>query len=207
MTPSTLEPHLIIERPRSGWPAQNASSSTSIADRAPAFFDLPVTELCQLVAPADQEPRLTHPDEILSNARAIFEPLSSTRSQARLAVLALTEEPLRVNGQPAPRVTMLKERDVVQLGANLVLHVAIFHRPNFGAPEPQAIGRQCPVCGLPFDATSRCLRCQCGTHLHCEEGFAGALECARMLRSGCPSCHRALVLTPGFSSFPEVSDE
>ena len=111
-----------------------------------------------------------------------------------------------VNGRPAQRLAALRERDVVQLPGNLVLHVAIFHRPNLAPAEPPDAGRECLLCRLPV-GNSRCYRCACGAYLHAEHGHPDALQCASLVRSGCLACGRAVVLTAGFAWLPEVADE
>jgi len=71
------------------------------------------------------------------------------------------------------------------------------------------IGKECPVCRVPFTAASRCCICACGSVMHCEDtGNDDSLQCAQLrVRSGCPACQRAVVLEPGYSYLPEGIDE
>jgi hypothetical protein len=75
---------------------------------------------------------------------------------------------VRVNGQPAPAITMLRLADQIELGDGTVLHVSIHHRPLLGPPPARLIGKSCPVCLVPFESTTRvyvCPYCESAMHL------------------------------------------
>jgi hypothetical protein len=115
---------------------------------------------------------------------------------------------VRVNGLPAPRFSLLKEQDTLQLDGDYVLHVTIFRRPVIGPPPASWFGKECPVCNVPFKSSSRCYVCFCGGVVHYEISGENPLECAQMrARSGCPACNRPVVLEPGYSYLPDGINE
>jgi hypothetical protein len=110
---------------------------------------------------------------------------------------------LTLNGERAPLVAVLKERDQFQLGHAFNFHVAVLHQPRIGPPPAEVIGKPCPVCLVAFAAEARCYVCPCGRvlHLEGEPHEENKLQCARV-HTECPGCHRPIVLTEGFSGLP-----
>jgi len=126
------------------------------------------------------------------------------RRQPRLLLVTASAGLVHVNGLPAPRFSLLKERDTLRLDGDVLLHVTVYNRPVIGPVQAALIGKECPVCRVPFTATSRCYICACGAAMHCEDSGDDCLQCAQLrVRSGCPVCGRPVVLEPGYSYLPE----
>lgn len=120
-----------------------------------------------------------------------FEPLPQRPSGSRLLALTASDA-LRLNGQPAPQLVVLKANDFVQWGADVAFHVDVVRRSVIGYPPPEWIGRPCPVCRVAFGSTDRTLACTCGALVHCEER-EDKLQCAQ-LRRACPACQKPFTL-------------
>lgn len=112
---------------------------------------------------------------------------------------------IRVNGLPAPALTLLRLRDEVRIGERAALHLTAWRSPRLGpAPEEQA-GDKCPVCRSKL-GKSRAYQCPCGHFLHLmgdEVPEADRLECAR-LASRCPACEEEIRLKAGYLYEPEA---
>ena len=112
----------------------------------------------------------------------------------------------RVNGDPAPPVALLKEKDEVafDISSAHVAHVTVFNRPRIGSPPEKAIGKQCPICRVSVDRESTVYLCpRCDVPLHCEGEGKGEdrLECARIC-SKCPICATPITMQAGYSYLP-----
>jgi hypothetical protein len=131
------------------------------------------------------------------------------RRQPRLLLVRVGASRAAINGLPAPQFILLKERDSLRLDEDFLLHVTVYNRPAIGPAPAEWIGKECPVCRVPFTASSRCYICACGTVMHCDDnGKEDGLQCAQLrVRSGCPACQRPVVLEPGYSYLPEGIDE
>lgn len=138
----------------------------------------------------------------------LLEPVVQRR-QPRLLLVRGAGVLVLVNGQPAPRFSVLKERDTLRLDGDALLHVTVYHRPVIGPPPAEWIGKECPFCRVPFVAASKCYVCACSAVLHCEDaGQEDSLECARLRgRAGCLACQRPIVLEPGYAYLPEGTNE
>ena len=137
------------------------------------------------------------------DAIGALEPVSNGERQPRLLLLNKGVAPLRVNGNPASRVTLLRERDQLQFDDSCCFHVALFHRPQIGAAPADIIGKPCPICLTPFtgETSSICYHCPCGAVLHLQD--PAGLECARAVHD-CPRCHQPISLLEGYSWFPTL---
>ena len=137
----------------------------------------------------------------------LVEPVRPQR-QPKLLLSHNGRNGIYVNGLPAPRFLLLKEKDVLRLNEAYLLHVCVYNQPLIGPAGAGLVGKECPVCRVALTAASRCYVCAaCGAAMHLEESDEG-LQCARLrAQSGCPACQRPLVLIPGYSYFPEVSSE
>ncbi len=113
---------------------------------------------------------------------------------------------LRLNGQPLPRVALLRDGDRIAAPGGRSFGVALFRRPSVGPAGAPLSGRECPVCRTALAESTSVFRCPCGAAIHLdaagENPAAEALECAR-LASECPICTRAIVLEAGYASDPE----
>jgi len=192
---SSQEFHLFVERPADG---------AAVAGLAPGELAnklvVPAGVWCLQVT-AEQGPQLLRlPPETMASA-VLLEASFAHRPQPRLLALTPGVQILRVNGQPAPRLAVLTERDTFQVNDDWIFHVAIFNRPRIGPPGPELIGRPCPVCLVPFAAGAKVQLCHCGAAFHCEE--PGGLECIQM-NAECQACGRPFVLTAGYTALPEL---
>jgi hypothetical protein len=142
-------------------------------------------------------------------ARAVLLEQVAQRRQPRLLLVRAGASRVYINGLPAPHLNLLKEKDSLRLDGEFLLHVTVYNRPVIGPVGAEWIGKECPVCRVPFTASSRCYVCACGAVLHCEDsGNDDCLQCAQLrVRSGCPACQRPVVLEPGYSYLPEGSNE
>jgi len=127
---------------------------------------------------------------------AYLEPFFTEAREAQVLVLQGGGPPLRINGQRAPRVAVLRPHDLLQWEEG-EYQVALFLRPVLGPPPSHLIGVPCPVCRIPFSAEDEeCYHCACGTVMHLQKSKPGGLECALVRApAGCPTCQRALILT------------
>ena len=129
-----------------------------------------------------------------------IEPILAPRSQLRLLLIGSAELRVRVNGQLATRIVVLKEKDQFQLSTDWLFHLTLFNRRRVGHPAPDRVGQPCPICHVALSPTAMVYPCACGKTYHCDEKDSGGLECARLL-SEC-ACARPVVLTAGFTYMP-----
>jgi hypothetical protein len=121
------------------------------------------------------------------------------RDQRRQLMLYPTQHHcLRLNGFPTGPLAVLREGDVLQWSPDVLFQVAIYNRPQIGAPSEPLIGKACPVCTVPFTAETRIYVCShCGAGLHHEEPADG-LHCATLSRT-C-SCGHEINFNEGYST-------
>jgi hypothetical protein len=91
---------------------------------------------------------------------------------------------------------------VVAWGAEVAFYVTVYHRPDIGPPRAESIGRRCPVCRVPFAATTQVYRCPCGKTMHFED--AGGLQCAVLTGTAGCSCGRAITREPQYTYLMEA---
>lgn len=125
--------------------------------------------------------------------------------QPRLLLVRAGTGQVRVNGLPVPHFILLKEKDCLSLDEEFLLHITVYLQPMIGLASAECVGKECPVCRVPFAAASKCYFCPCGAAMHCEDsGTEESLQCAELCaRSGCPACQRPVALTCGYSYMPE----
>jgi hypothetical protein len=126
-----------------------------------------------------------------------LEPVERDRRPA-LLLLAPRPSPARVNGAPAPPLSLLDVGDVIQLG-DVLLHVSWFRAPQVGPAAEHLVGKQCPVCRTRIDAGATVYRHDCGHALHLEPDEEG-LQCA--LLGDCAACGHPVSLDSGLSYRP-----
>jgi hypothetical protein len=138
------------------------------------------------------------------HAAHLVEPIIARGPQPRLLLISPPGAPTRVNGLPAPPVTVLGPGDEFHVAPSCSFTVAIYHRPYHGAVPPELTDVACPVCTIPLRPGDRCLVCLCGAPLHAaeDETVAGALACARMA-SACPRCQQPLRLEPAYEGLAD----
>ncbi|MCX7827352.1 MAG: hypothetical protein N2689_17615, partial [Verrucomicrobiae bacterium] len=119
-----------------------------------------------------------------------------------LALLNTSTLPAAVNGQIAPSVVLLSDRDQIFLCDEFLFHVAIYNLARVGPPPADLLASQkkCPVCLTPFTASSTVFVCDCGRAMHCEG--KGKLECVGE-GSLCPACQTPVTLKEGYGNLPE----
>ena len=65
------------------------------------------------------------------------------------------------------RETDLRVGDRLNLGPDVALHVTTYQIPELGPPTADRVGKECPVCRIPFEADSRVFTCgTCATQMH-----------------------------------------
>ncbi len=147
----------------------------------------------------DDRPRLlTRRSKVPADA-FVVEPLDY-EVQPQLLVITPPGRRARVNGQIAPLVCLLNERDQFRLGDDVVLHMTIYNRPRIGPPEATSLGKECPVCRGPFEADSTVYSCwSCSAQMHA--GGSDGRDCARVAGE-CSHCHKPVRLEEGYSVPP-----
>jgi hypothetical protein len=159
-----------------------------------------------LLVPVDSAPRfLAVPPESFADV-LVVEPLLSSSGHLRLVVVNPAAGHLRVNGQPVPRVALLREKDEFNLNFGPSLFVTTWRQPHIGPPDAARLHKPCPICRVPLVPDTRVYHCQCGCGLHCErpEDKAEPLQCAS-LSEFCVRCNSPIIRESGFSWLPEFS--
>jgi len=166
-------------------------SADAGAPARPSVLSLPSGPCAVIREPAGGLRLVPEPWLVPADALRI-EPVRQRGHPLRLLAVADAPGALRVNGQAAPRVAVLRENDVVEWGPRVSFVVEFARRPTVGLPPPADVGRVCPVCRVPFSADVLTYGCACGTRLHCEASEDG-LQCAQRRRT-CPTCHQPVAL-------------
>jgi hypothetical protein len=194
-TTGSSQIHLIVETP----------AGASVAARAVPDAPLPALPVPVDVVSFDPKhpPQLRSVVSAVPAAGVLLEPVVTPDGQLRLLLVHSGNGRLRLNGNSAPRISLLRERDQFEWDDACVFHVAIFHRPNTGPAPADTIGKPCPICLTPFteNTDSICYRCPCGTVLHLQD--PSGLECARAVHD-CPHCHQPVSLKEGYYWLPKL---
>jgi hypothetical protein len=119
-----------------------------------------------------------------------------------LVLLSIGDTRVRVNGDRAPVVAVLRERDCVQIGDE-VFHVALRVSPSIipvgGSPLE---GQECPICSTRFKPMQLAYVCPfCDTPMHA--GGEGGLDCMNHT-SDCRGCRRDVIRRETVTSFPAL---
>lgn len=160
-----------------------------------------------LVVPAGQAPRLLEEAdrEDVSDA-LLLEPVFSQK-QPYLLLVSQPGKDVRINGQVAPRFASLREKDQVQFDDEFMLHLTLFSRPRICDVPDQLVGKECPVCRVPYVAQTRVYLCgNCSSAMHLqgeEEPESTRLECALAITE-CPVCQTPIEMTEGYRYEPEL---
>ncbi|HOX57293.1 MAG TPA: hypothetical protein P5205_11660 [Candidatus Paceibacterota bacterium] len=202
MTNESQQVQLIVEEVGSQLARGGAGCAPERGTPVPGALALP-PGLAWLQSGAGGIPRIsTSPPGDAENAVLIEQVAQGW--QTRLLLVAARSGRVHVNGLPAPRFSLLKERDTLRLDGDSLVHVTVFNRPVIGPAPAASLGSECPVCRVRFAASIRCYICACGNPTHFEEGGDDCLQCALLrVRSGCPYCGRPMVLEPGYTYLPE----
>ena len=207
MSTEQLQIHLIVERVGSGTPLRGTAAVVAGEPEGTPALAVPPGP-AWLWPCAGEPPKVAEAKPPGVKGAVLMEQVP-LRRQPRLLVVRAGAGRAHVNGLPAPRFALLKEKDTLRLDEDCVLHVAVFNQPSIGLASAERVGKECPVCRVPFLATSKCYVCACGTVMHCEDGGNDdSLQCAQLrARSGCPACQRPVVLESGYSYLPEGINE
>ncbi len=148
-------------------------------------------------------PVLEPVDHLPTESRGyVVEPVAGALPARMLFLTAGGARRPRVNGHPAPELTLLAPGDEVQLEHGVVLHVTLYHENPVGPVESDRLGQECPLCRVAFEDGDLAYVCPtCGTAVHFlsrPEGDEEPLECVRLL-SACPVCEGGVVLEAGYS--------
>jgi hypothetical protein len=192
---------LVVDRPRSeGSGVRRRRPPEARPARGPEVLDVPSDGPSYLVVGPDGAPRVVGGEGAPEDA-FLIEPVLAG-SQPELLLVSRPDHRARINGQPAPLVALLAERDQVHLPQGVTLHVTTYHQPRIGPPAAGQVGRTCPVCRTAITAKTTVYTCwHCGLPMHLEG--ADGLDCARVARE-CLNCTQArVILKPQYTSFPE----
>jgi DNA-directed RNA polymerase subunit RPC12/RpoP len=162
------------------------------------------SDISYLVIAPDQLPRVqTQPPATALQAIA-FEPVFY-QGHAYLVMRRSSRE-VRLNGQPAQRIAVLRVGDQVQVSDQHLLHLSLLTRPFLGPCPAEHVNAKCPYCRSTLEAGTHiyvCPHCQAALHCQGDEVPEGArLECAKML-SECPRCRMPVKLTEEVAYVPE----
>jgi hypothetical protein len=178
-----------------------ASPPEPVAERS-----LPITaNPSWLMVVPGRKPELQASRSASPFAVAVLEPLLNSQRIPRLLITSLGNHRVRINGRVVPRFAVARERDVLQAGSGVPLHVSLHSTPPIGPVRPAQLGKECPVCRVAFATGCRCYTCVCGATMHCEDDKTeDGLQCAQLRSSaGCVVCKRPLTMVAGYSYLPE----
>jgi hypothetical protein len=202
MTNHAIEFHLSVDR------VINNSDSRELCERGARddLLRIPLG-ISHLTGLAQFRPALAVNQTAIPES-ILLEPMLNVRPPL-LVVLAPQDRPLRVNGQRAPSLVTLVERDQFQPDDMHVLHVMIYRRALIGRATGDQIGTTCGICLTPISADARVYTCgTCGVALHQElrgNGDSEPLECSAAV-SACPACETPIVVSEGYNWKPERYD-
>ena len=194
--------HLIIE---SSSPAQVPMPALMPAPAARRRDALALPDGVSILR-VDEAPKVHSEPLELPDKELILEPVFARDKAPRLALVNAGNGQLWVNGAPASRFSLLREKDQFHFADSCAFHVTIFHRPKIGPAPVDKIGKTCSICLAPFtdDPSAVCYGCPCGTLLHLSD--PRGLECARAVNE-CPHCKQPIALKPGYAWLPDCCHE
>lgn len=169
-------------------------TSIEVPSSGPSYLSVAVGKPPQLVADAPPA----------NSDASVLEPI---RHEYHPYLVMLPADGIRVNGLPAPPVTILRPGDQIRTGDEWLLHVSLLTGPRIGPPSEEQIGEECPYCRLKIAADRTVAACpHCGTVYHCEgeerQQEEDRLECARLV-SECYHCHKPMVLEERYEYIPD----
>lgn len=197
---SRREFHLVQDFIPDGARSKTASSAPrqpplSVPDGVSYLTSEPMCGLQIAPAPAEESDR----------SQFMLEPIGNGQ-QRHLLLICPAGEQVLVNGQAAPQLCVLGERDQFQFDDDHVLHLVVYIRPSIGPPNAASVGSECPLCRMKFEVDTRVYACvKCGTAIHLqgdETPPEARLECA-LLVSECPVCAAKIEMAAGYGWQPE----
>jgi len=190
----TQQIHLVVDFP----PGETGASRARVEP-----LPVPAEPVAIVTAPGEP-PRLVTGNHPLAGGAIVIEQIVNHRRQIRLLAINPHGARLHVNGQAATRVAVLGEKDALQLSDDTSVHVTIFSRPHNGKPPPELLGKQCPVCRVPFTEDSTVYVCPCVVAMHnSPDAEPDGLQCVR-LQHACLGCGRPITLKEGFTYWPDL---
>lgn len=166
-----------------------------------ATHEIPPGRTVRLVLNDVMQPEIVGCDAAESQDAVLLEAVRHGCKSYLAAVVAPAVR-VRVNGLPAPPICVLRVCDEIDVNSECLLRLALFVRPYLGAPEPEWVGSECPLCTTPIRGDSRVYACpNCVAVMHAdgkEVPEAARLEC-HLLASACPCCQQPIVLEEGFA--------
>jgi hypothetical protein len=113
----------------------------------------------------------------------------------------------RVGGQISTPATLIREGDTVLLDEEHLFTVLVYQRVPVGQCSAEFVGKECPICRVPFGTGDQLYFCACGAPaLHWKSAPPAGeqpLTCAQGLTE-CQSCLHAIVKADGYASQPEL---
>jgi hypothetical protein len=134
----------------------------------------------------------------------MYAPLNALSPVPARSASRTPHDRVRLNGQRAPRLSVLEIGDQVLWG-DVVLHLSRTRVPRVGGVPTALIGCKCGICTVPFDDSSTVVVCDCGAGMHLDPETvpeAERLDCA--LLGSCPACDQPVPLEAGLVYLPEL---
>jgi hypothetical protein len=188
----------------------NVVTSGVVPSKMPVFpWKIEVSAgISWLVVEESKPPRLVRdsPPESLKRQHFVIEPVFIAHQQQAILVSPPGRR-ARVHGQLAPFATLIGPGDTVMLDSEdeHLLHVALYQRVPVAKCPEQFVGKDCPICRVPFRSADELYLCVCGVALHWKSAPGDGQEpltCAQDI-SECPSSFHPIVKTEGYASLPE----
>ena len=195
---------LLLNARFSGEPAQPGPEGAP----RPDFLRIPKSP-CRLVL-APGAPLRIEPGASPRGQDLVLEPIRIGH-QDQLLLDRPPGRKVQINAAPAPRLSVLEERDELRLeteGAEVLLHVSSHVHSYLGPAGPGMIGRGCSLCQIEIqEGAPRVYQCpMCGEPLHAEDqehkSVDGPFECLQST-TNCPGCNGELALSDGLTFVPE----
>ena len=201
---TTVRFHLLIER--SGL-ASAAETTALEAVAVPAGLSRIAPEAVGAAGGVTVEPAGARPwTEAGQGKRTVGVEVVTQHGRPTLLLFTSPSSDARLNGTPAPRIAPLRVGDRLNLGPDVALHVTTYQIPELGPPTADRVGKECPVCRIPFEADSRVFTCgTCATQMHLqgeEKPEPERLRCA-LISPVCCHCDQELTMHEGYLWLPE----
>lgn len=155
----------------------------------------------------DGYPRLDQDPPEGASGFVLLEPIRWAQGD-RVLLMNMRSNSLRVNGEIAPPVILLKAGDelLISPASGYVAHVAVFNSGAVGTLPDEETGLKCAICLNTFEMGARvyvCPGCKKPFHLDSEDQPEDTrLICARP-GNRCPICRTPMNFEAGYTEVPE----